>query len=343
VNTPRTVAVCGSCTSRDNFASRFNPDYGSWFSVAADVFQTSIISLMSEPLAAPAPAGEEETYQERITREDVTRVFLEKLAAAQPDYLVLDFFADIHFGVVRQPDGRYLTNNRWMLWPTAYYAGLKEREDLTAIRIFTDPDAYLALWTEALDRFAAFIAEHCPSTRVIVHRGLNTDEVVLPGSARTVGVREYRKAAALNVPRANELWARLDDYAIDTYGWDLIDLRAEGYTSYAEHPWKPFYVHYTPDYNRRFLAELLTLDLAGELDPEDWAQVRGIADAGHERAVNQAERWTPIRAAQEERLRELEALGPLAAVKFALGQRIRETRGRRARRRRKTMRKKKET
>jgi hypothetical protein len=331
MSTPRTVAVCGSCTSRDNFSSRFNPDYGRWFSVAADVFQTSIISLMSAPIQAPTPAGEQETYQERITREDLTRSFLPRLADAKPDYLVLDFFADIHFGVTRLSDGRYLTNNRWMLWPTEYYRQLKETEELAPIRIFKDPEAYLELWTEAMDRFAAFIAEHCPDTRVIVHRGLNTDDVLLPGNPRPVRVTEARRAAALNVPRANKLWARLDDYALDTYGWTSIDLREEGYTSYADHPWKPFYVHYTPDYYHRFLAELLTLDLEHDLEPEDWAQVRAIADSAHERAVNQANRWTPIRIAQDTRLRELEALSPLQAVKFALGQRIRETRVRRTR------------
>ncbi|MFL6061017.1 MAG: DUF6270 domain-containing protein [Marmoricola sp.] len=326
---PSTVAVCGSCTSRDPFSSRFNPDYGRWFSVAADVFQTSIISLMSPPIEAPVPAGDTETYQERITREDVTRGFLPKLAAAKPDFLVLDFFADVHFGYTRLADGRYLTNNRWMLWPTEYHRRLKETEELPGTRIFADPDAYLALWAEAMDRFAEFVAEHCPETRVVVHRGLNTDEVVVRGQRRTKRLREVRKAAALNVQRANELWARLDDHAIDNYGWTAIDLRAEGYTSYAEHPWKPFYVHYTPDYYHRFLAEMLVLDLERDLDPEDWAQVRAIADSAHERAVNQERRWGPILSRQEERLRELEGLSPLQAAKFALGQRIRKTRGRR--------------
>jgi hypothetical protein len=328
----RTVAVCGSCTSRDNFASRFNPEYGRWFSVAAAVFQTSMISLMSPPIDPAEPAGEEETYQERITREDLSRCFLAELAAAKPDYLVLDFFADIHFGVTRLADGRYLTNNRWMLWQTEKYTRLKETEELAPIRIGADRDGYLALWTETMDRFAAFVAEHCPTTRVIVHRGLNVDEVVVGGTNRTVPMHGYPKMAPLNVARANRLWARLDDHAISTYGWDSIDLRAEGYTSYEEHPWKPFYVHYTPDYNSRFLAEMLIRDLADELDADDWAQVRAIADAGHEHAVNEAVRWTPIRKALDARLGELEGLGRLRGVKFALGQRIRETRAGRAER-----------
>ncbi|MET3961449.1 hypothetical protein ABIE44_001383 [Marmoricola sp. OAE513] len=358
MSAPRTVAVCGSCTSRDNFSSRFNPDYARWFDVTADVFQTSIISLMSPPLEdADIPEllegpgtgsdGADVDYQVRITREDVTRAFLAKLAEAQPDYLVLDFFADVHFGAVQLPDGRHVTNNRWMLWPTAYYARLKDQGELTPLKIFKDPDAYLATWSEALDRFATFVAEHCPETRVVVHRGLYVDEAVVKGRPRPVPVRELRKLRPVNVARANKLWARLDDYALGTYGashgWTAIDLREEGYMSSAEHPWKPFWVHYTPTYYHRFLAEMLTLDLERDLDPEDWAQVRGIADSAHERAVNQAVRWTPIRRALEERVRELEGLGPATAVKFAIGQRIRETRRRREQRRRVKQRPTKET
>lgn len=339
----RTVAVCGSCTSRDNFSSRFNPTYAAWFQVAADVFQTSIISLMSpalgpqdypELVSGPGSGtdGEQLHYQVRITREDASRVFLEKLAAVKPDYLVLDFFADVHFGTLRLPDGRYLTDNRWMLWPTRFHQRLTATgADLEHLRLLEDPDGYLALWTEALDRFAAFVDEHCPDTRVVVHRGLNTGEVAVPDRAWPRPLREVRKVRRLDVARANELWARLDQYAIDTHGWTAIDLREEGYTSYAEHPWKPFYVHYTPDYYHRFLGELLTLDLAGMLPADQADQLRAVGVAAHVRAVNDAARWTPLRRTLEERIRELEGLRGWRAVKFAIGQRIRKTRAHRAR------------
>lgn len=332
---PRTVAVCGSCTSRDNFSSRFNPTYGQFFRVGAEVFQTSIISLMS-PALAEAEISElvetTQTYQVRIARQDATRSFLAELVAAQPDYLVLDFFADVYFGALRLPDGRYLTNNRWMLWKTALHPRLEAAGGLTPLRIARDPEAYLALWTEALDRFAAFVAEHCPATQVVVHRGLYVDEALVGDDPRPVPVRSLRKLAPVNVARTNRLWARLDDYALDTHGpthgWTAIDLRAEGWTSYAEHPWKPFWVHYTPDYYHRFLAELLTLDLARDLDVEDHARVRAFADDAHRQAVALEARWAPVRAAGERRIRELEGLGRFAAVKFAIGQRIRKTRDR---------------
>jgi hypothetical protein len=58
------------------------------------------------------------------------------------------------------------------------------------------------------------------------------------------------------------------------------------------------------------------------------AVVQGIADAGHEHAVRYARQWTETTGAEEERIRELEGLGVLRSVKFALGQRVRQARAR---------------
>lgn len=42
------VAILGSCISRDNFNSLFNPQYKSYFECILFQHQTSMISLMSE-------------------------------------------------------------------------------------------------------------------------------------------------------------------------------------------------------------------------------------------------------------------------------------------------------
>jgi hypothetical protein len=327
VREPRSVAVFGSCTTRDNFNSRFNPDYKSRYAVPLAASQTSMITMMSPPVDADfTPTREMSDYDLWNIRSDLSREFLPLLSDLQPDYLILDFFADIHFGVLRLEDGRYLTNNRWKIWHTNLYQELKARNGFELVRIFDDPDAYFELWTEALDRFAAHVEQHCPDTKVVVHYGFNTDELVPPGIARPVPLRSYKNGVRIDVPLANELWRRLDDHAVATYGWDAIDLRDEGYLTCDDHPWGPFYVHYTMDYYRRFLAELDLIDLRDRLDPEDLALVQGIADSGHEHAVRYARQWTATTRAQEERIRELEGLGLVGSVRFALGQRMRQAR-----------------
>jgi len=331
---PATVAVFGSCVTRDNFNSRFNPGYKQYFEVSLSANQTSVIALMSPPIAQEfTPTREMSEYDRWNIASDLSREFLPKVTALQPDYLILDFFGDVHFGVARLPDGRYLTDNRWKTHHTDFYARHRDADDLTIFTHRSDPDGYFTLWAEAMDRLAQYVTLSCPGTRVIVHRGYNTGHVLVPGKPRPIPLRKHRKAAPLDVAATNAYWSRLDDYAIDTYGWDSIDLRGLEAPSYAEHPWGAFYVHYTPDYYHRFLAELHKISLRHRLDPLTWAEVELIEAASREPVERRLSVETAVVTDQHERLRrkrarvrQLESLGLVGGVRFAVGQRLRARR-----------------
>ncbi len=331
---PATVAVFGSCVTRDNFNSQFNPGYKQYFEVRLSANQTSLIALMSPPIEEEfTPTREMSDYDRWNIGSDLTREFLAQVVEIQPDYLILDFFGDVHFGVARLPDGRYLTDNRWKTHYTDFYAGHRDAGDLTILKHQDDPDGYFALWTQAMDRFAEYVARTSPATRVIVHRGYNTGHVLVPGKPRPIPLHRHRKAAPLDVPAANAYWSRLDDYAIETYGWDSIDLRDLEAPSYAEHPWGAFYVHYTPDYYHRFLAELHKISLRDRLDPETWAEVALIEAASREPAERRLSVETAVVTVQKKRLqrtrarvRQLESLGFVGGIRFAVGQRLRARR-----------------
>jgi hypothetical protein len=325
---PATVAVFGSCVTRDNFNSRFNPGYKDYFQVSLSANQGSVIALMSPPIEeAFTPTREMSDYDRWNIGSDLRREFLPSMTELQPDYLILDFFGDVHFGVARLPDGRFLTDNRWKTQHTDFYAQHRAAGDLTILNHQADPDGYFTLWAEAMDRFAEHVARTCPSTRVIVHRGYNTGHVLVPGKPRPIPLRRHRKAAPLDVPATNHYWSRLDDYAIGTYGWDSIDLRDLEAPSYAEHPWGAFYVHYTPDYYHRFLAELHKISLRDRLDPQTWAEVELIEAASREPAERRLSVETAVVTHQRvrlrrsrERVRQLESLGFVGGLRFALGQ-----------------------
>ncbi len=331
---PETVSVFGSCVTRDNFNSTFNPGYKRYFEVKLSANQTSVIALMSPPIEEEfTPTREMTDYDRWNVSSDLTREFLPLVTELQPEYVILDFFGDVHMGVARLPDGRYLTDNRWKTHHTDFYARHRDAGDLTLIKHTDDPDAYFALWTEALDRFAEFLATNCPTTRVIVHRGYNTGHVLVPGRPRPIPLHKHSKAPTLDVPGLNAFWGRLDDYAIDAHKWDSIDLRELEAPSYAEHPWGAFYVHYTPDYYHRFLAELHKISLRHRLDPATWAEVELIEAASREPLERLLSVETAAVAAQRERLqrnrarvKELESLGLLGGLRFAVGQRVRARR-----------------
>jgi hypothetical protein len=332
---PAVVAIAGSCPTRDNFNSRFNPDYRRWFSCELATNQTSMVTLMSPPVDISwNPLKKMNDYDVWNINNDLSREFLALLADLQPEYLVVDFFADVHFGVVRLPDGRFVTDNRWKIQKTDWYEEQLERGALTRLTMQRQLDDYLPVWREAMHRFAAFVAERCPDTTVIVHRGWNTNLVQVQGRAEPMRMRQYKPMRPFNVSRGNELWAMLDDYCVEHFGWESIDLRGEEFTSYAEHPWGIYWVHYEPEYYHRFLAELHKIHLRrSDLATDVQDRIREIEDAARESGDR---RWRQARAAadsyadtvaqQRERIDELERLGVGRAVRFAVGQRLRARR-----------------
>jgi hypothetical protein len=332
---PFIVAVAGSCPTRDNFNTRFNPGYRRWFRCRLSTNQTSVISQMSPPLDVKWQGLKEmNDYDVWNIDNDLNREFLPLVAELRPDYVILDFFADIHFGVVRTPDGRFATDNRWKLQKTDWYQEQLAAGALTRLSIQEDTEEYLELWRESMDRFAAYLAEHCPDTKVVVHRGWNTNLVRVPNRAKPIRMRKHKPIRAFDVALGNELWARLDDYCLDRFGWDAIDLRDEGFTSYPEHPWGTFWVHYEPEYYHRFLAELHKIHLRHHgFDEESLDRVQEIEDAAHEAADRRTRHALALAAsraetvaAQRERIKELESLGVGRAVRFAVGQRLRARR-----------------
>lgn len=323
---PIEVAVLGSCITRDNFNSRFNPGYKRYYTCPLVQNQSSMVALMSEPLEldgdpATQPAGELSDYARWNVRTDLTKEFLTQVVDLQPAYLILDFFGDIHFGCIRLEDGRYLTNNRWKLWKTDLYRELKESGGFTRLRIQDDTEEYLALWRDAFDRFHAFFQAHLPNTTLVLHRGFNTDRIVVPDRPDPMPLQKYKKLSKLNVARSNLLWAALDDYAAERSGCDVIDLTDRGFTSFPEHPWGAFYVHYTMDYYHQFLAELHKIHLRRTADPDVWGMVEDIDNAGTERfqravAMNH-KKIRAHRARIEAQAAELERLSSAGVIEIA--------------------------
>ena len=284
---PLTVAVVGSCITRDNFNRHFNPDYKRWYAVGATTNQSSMIALMSPPVNEPWEAVKPlKPYGLWNVQSDLTREILTLLPEEQPDFLVLDFFGDIHFGVLRMPDGRFVTDNRWRLHKTDLHQRLTDDPRTVRLRWQDDADGYFALWAEAMDRFAAYVAEHCPRTRVVVHCGFNAVDVLRPGKrvpGRLGGTSDKGKAARREAKQGSAFWARLNQHARTAYGWEHIDLSREYYATFTEHPWGAFDVHYTMDYYRRFQAELHRLALRAELPGDLADRVDAVANAAAKR------------------------------------------------------------
>jgi hypothetical protein len=325
------VAVMGSCITRDNFNSRFNPDYKQAYECVLMQNQSSVISLMSEGFElTDEQLGPSSDYDRWNVTTDLSKEFLVRIGELAPDYLILDFFGDVHFGCLELGDGRYITNNRWKLWPTPYYRELQASRPPRELRIERDTEEYLALWRDAFDRLVAHVRRVSPDTTVVVHRGHNTDLLQLPGADAPVSLSSSGKIRPVDVPLLNRLWARLDDYAVSSTGFDAIDLTQREWPTSANHPWGPFYVHYSMDYYAEFLASLTTIHLRRVLarpENEPGAVLleqlldhrQQVADQALARRSATVRKQRARLQRQADRLRELEARPP------ALGAQARRT------------------
>ncbi|WGL52883.1 DUF6270 domain-containing protein [Nocardioides sp. BP30] len=258
---PAVVAVMGSCITRDNFNSRFNPGYRDRFTCPLHQNQTSLISLMSTPIEAPwRPTREMNDYDRWNVATELDKSFLAEVVALQPDYLILDFFADAFFGVAQLDTGEYVTDNRWKLRRTDLYRDWADRGRLTRVKLVRDAEVYLPLWEAAFEAFVRFARDRLPATTLVLHRGRFTDGLLLPGASRPTSLRDHLgPKRRIPVKRANRRWAELDDHAATRVD-AVIDLTDRDYPSFPDHPWGPFYVHYAMEYYPRFLAQLATID-----------------------------------------------------------------------------------
>lgn len=263
---PTVVAVAGSCASRDNFNSRLNPHYRDYFACPLHQNQTSMIALMAPALDVRwTPLGPMSDYDRWNVSTEFSRSFLTEVTALQPRYLILDFFADIHFGCIREigdagSPGSWVTNNRWKIHQTDWYQKLQEADRLESISILEDPAPYLVEWEAAFERFAQFATTELPDTTLVVHQAPNVKNIRLPDRPLPAPLRENAPISWLNIRQANELWRRLDEVAIAISGAETIDLTDREWCTVPDHPWGPFYVHYDMAYYHRFLAELIRID-----------------------------------------------------------------------------------
>ncbi|SER65265.1 DUF6270 domain-containing protein [Psychrobacillus sp. OK032] len=247
------VAVFGSCVTRDVFNSKFNKDYKKYYECILTQNQTSIISLMSKPI--PFVENKVDNINEYDTwniRTEFTKEFLPLLIEKSPNIIILDFFADVHLGVLKLDSERYITNNRWKLWKTTYYKELKKNVLIIDMNI----GEYLDIWIRNIEKFFEYIAENLPNTKVIINKFKFVDQYISNENSEIRQLSTSGKALKIDVELSNFLLDHLNNHVIDNYNIEYIDMTKKEYMSYEGHPWGPFYVHYTSDYYEDVLKEL---------------------------------------------------------------------------------------
>lgn len=257
MNKPVKVAIQGSCITRDNFNSTFNPEYKKYFDCVLYQHQTSMISLMSCPVDEVNKIDNQiNEFQEWSLKTEFSKVFLSSLKEKNPDYLLLDLFADVYFGVIEIGDNQYLTNSRVPLPRTTFYNELSYKKEIT---MESNKDEFLSIWKSCISRFFEFINKEIPSCKIILTKTHFKNEYLDKSTNQLKKVNETENIFPIDVNLYNTFWDELNSYILDNFYVRCIDLREKEYLVDENHPWGVSYVHYTKDFYQDFFSRLLKI------------------------------------------------------------------------------------
>ncbi|AGN38134.1 DUF6270 domain-containing protein [Bacillus paralicheniformis] len=260
------VAIIGSCVSRDNFNSCFIEDYKRYYSCVVHQNQMSIISLTADSIAFDYEKIDNlKPFDKRQFETELDKSILNTLIINEPNYLILDFYADVFYGI-RELEGSTITNKRWLFSKTTLYKTLKEGESLSLLDDFTD---YFERWKESIKILFDFLNRKLPNCKVVVNKARFSDIYYDEISDSYKYLSKSTKVKQINTSLYNEIWDRLDNYVIKNHDVQFIDYGDKYYLLDSKHKWGLFYLHYVKDFyldfTKKFLS-IITSDFKNILD-----------------------------------------------------------------------------
>ncbi|RIL89013.1 hypothetical protein BUY80_15140, partial [Staphylococcus equorum] len=197
------IATIGSCITRDNFNTKFNPNYKSYFDVIAHQNQTTLPSLMSNELELNVNKAflDKSPYVQSLLYKEDSKEFLSILKEKEPDYLLMDLDPDVKFGLLKIEDNQYITAN-------PNFKDLPQFKNLEHINIIENYKAYINIWKEAVAKFFDFMKTEVPNCEIILVKARFSD-VFTDGTSLTK-MREEKGIALQAFSEMNKVWDSLD-------------------------------------------------------------------------------------------------------------------------------------
>jgi len=247
------VGIIGACASRDNFNSLFNSGYNRLFNCKLYIGHITFPSLASGKIDFnEKDIDHEDPLEAGAIKRELSRSFMNELQKASDlDYLIIDFYSDIYYGIV-VADNVIFTDNYDRVGKTRFYSNLENKKFLT---LLNNPDEYFEIWKESFHRFVEMINIIMPNVKIIINKARAMKEYKdQQGNIRSIPMSR-------DPDEVNEEWDKLDNYCIETFGFRYIDLSARDYFSHEKYPFggPPRAVHYTKDFYENFIMELSSI------------------------------------------------------------------------------------
>lgn len=243
------VAVLGSCFSRYAFSSNayFNPEYKKYYSCAYTQFHSSVISLASDEVPIDLNQVEDmNDSNKKFLEGDFQKNFFETLAQLNPDYVIIDLYADAAREVIKISEGQYISASL-AFRQSQYFQKFMGYEVIT----HENNDKYFALWKKSMEVFAKRLREVIPEERIILNLGGFTNTYMdKDGSVKNFSNPNRIKAN-------NYFWDRLNNYFVECMPrCKVISLKDTKFIGDVNHPFGRSYSHYQSGYYKEFLRRL---------------------------------------------------------------------------------------
>ncbi|MEK5382460.1 DUF6270 domain-containing protein [Niallia sp. FSL W8-0635] len=251
------LAVIGSCVSRDAFNSHFIKNYKEFYRCVVSQNHMSMISLMSEPIPFEPNKleGNVTDFNKQILMTELTKGVWDALKIQEPDYLILDFYADVYFGI-RKVGNSIMTDKTPLFQKTPFYETLPLGETLNIEDHYLE---YMELWKKSVDAFMKKMELEFPYIKVIINKVHFTD-LYFEKEAQELKKISESGIRKVDVAKINDTLNAFYEYFESTYNVDVIEYEKE-YYSEENHLWELFYVHYTKDFYEDFTTKLLHIIL----------------------------------------------------------------------------------
>jgi hypothetical protein len=245
------VDIIGSCVSRDVFNSRFTTNYKDHVEVEETVYQTALPSLLSqEPVPGITELHKAKNVFIQTLNEEYSGNNLPRVIDSRPDFIIFDFFADVHMGVTRKV-GRYVTRNHMAFQaPSDADEYFEDKGANVPERMRFEDDEYCQLAIESLKRLRDQLRSALPETGLIIN------------SARFSTTYKDKGGAVIDFPDAkrlhqkNQAWSLLDEIAANELDAQRISHDSTLFVASSSHPWGLHPVHYTQAYYDNLWAKL---------------------------------------------------------------------------------------
>lgn len=247
------VAVVGACVTRDCFNRSFVPFYRENFECVATVWQSSFISLVSPPtkVVDEELVGRLNEKQLAYLKEDIEKAHIRKLVSLKPDYIILDLYADMHYGVCNVNDS-IVTCNPNSLMKTEFYKKNKER--LTAVNLLNSPEQFPQV-KQAFFEFIDLMKRLLPDSRVVLHLFEFTDAFINKKGEHV----KFEGPKYSYIEKANNLLNKFYEQILSERDVTTVDMRNRYYLGDESYPFGLEPYHFERQYQLDFISKFSLL------------------------------------------------------------------------------------